>query len=296
MSIWKGTFTALVTPFKDGLVDYDSLAKLIESQISAGIEGVVPCGTTGESPTLSHEEHKKVIEFTVSTVKGRAKVLAGTGSNSTDETLELTINAEKAGVDGCLLVSPYYNKPQNEGLYLHYKKVAEAVGIPLVLYNVPGRTGQRIPVEVLARLAALKNIVGVKDATGDIAFVSEVIDTCGSGFAVLSGNDDATLAVMAVGGTGAISVVSNIAPSYTKAMIDSALQGDFAKAKKIHYEIFPLAKGLFAQTNPIPVKTAAYWMGLIATEEMRLPLSPLEGNDRQALRKALQKAQMILVR
>jgi 4-hydroxy-tetrahydrodipicolinate synthase len=296
MTTWKGTFTALVTPFKDGLVDYDAFEKMIETQISAGIEGLVPCGTTGESPTLSHDEHKKIIEFTVTKTAGRAKVLAGTGSNSTDETLELSQFAEKAGADGCLLVCPYYNKPSAQGLFLHFKKVADTVGIPHILYNVPGRTGIRIPSDVIAKLAEIKNIVGIKDATGDLSFASEVFEICGGRFAILSGNDDCTLPVISIGGVGTISVVSNIAPSSVKAMVDAALAGDYALAQKLHYEIWPLSKGLFAQTNPIPVKTAAYWMGLIPTEEMRLPLSPIEGADRQNLRKALQKAQMILVR
>lgn len=278
----QGTYTALITPFTGGKVDWATLERLIEAQIAAGVEGIVPCGTTGESPTLDHDEHQEVIAFTVRTAKKRTQVIAGTGSNSTAETLELTRFAEKAGADGCLLVSPYYNKPTNEGLTRHFRAVADAVGIPLIMYNVPGRTGSRMSPELIAKLSEHKNLCAVKDATGEMDMASDIQRLCGDRLALLSGNDSMTLPIIAIGGRGIISVMSNLIPKEVKALTDAALSGDVAKARAKHLELWDLGKHLFLEANPIPVKAAAKAMGLIPDEELRLPLSPM-GSSRETL-------------
>lgn len=288
----QGTYTALITPFSKGKIDFATLERLIEAQIAAGVEGVVPCGTTGESPTLDHDEHHEVIAFTVKAVKGRTQVIAGTGSNSTAETLELTRFAEKAGANGCLLVSPYYNKPTPEGLTLHFRAVADAVGIPLIMYNVPGRTGSRMGAELIARLAEHKNLVAVKDATGEIDLASDTVRLCGDRCAVISGNDSMTLPIIAVGGKGIISVMSNILPKEVKALTDFALSGDHASARAKHLELWDLGKHLFLESNPIPVKAAAQAMGLIPDGELRLPLSPM-GPTRDTLVATLKRMNLV---
>lgn len=291
--MFQGTYTAILTPFSGGQIDWASFEKLLDLQLAAKVEGIVPMGTTGESPTVSHEEHRKAVEFTVKFVKGRCKVIAGTGSNSTAETLELSRHAEKSGADGCLLVTPYYNKPTPDGLERHFKAVSDAVGIPLVLYNIPGRTGTRLSAELLARLAERKNIVAVKDATGECDLWSDVVRLCGDRLAVLSGNDSQILPLIAVGGKGVISVASNLIPARVKALVDAALAGDLAKARAIQYEWWDLGKHLFLETNPIPAKAAAKAMGLIPDEELRLPLSPMGAAPREILMKTLRAMKLV---
>jgi 4-hydroxy-tetrahydrodipicolinate synthase len=235
------------------------------------VKGIVPCGTSGESATLTYEEHNRVIEIAVETASGRVPVIAGTGSNSTAETLMLTRHAEKAGANAALLITPYYNKPTQQGLYEHYKKIASESGIPVILYNVPGRTGVNMLPETVARLSEIKNIVGIKEATGDMNQVSAVIEFSRKGFCVLSGDDFTTLGLLALGGHGVISVTSNIAPADVGGMVKSFLEGDLASARRLHYKLQPLNRAMFTETNPIPVKTALSLMGAVA-EEFRLPL------------------------
>jgi len=285
----KGTYTALITPFKNGQVDYATYEALLEAQVKAGVDGVVPCGTTGESPTLSHEEHNEIVRFTVEKIKKRVKVIAGTGSNSTEESLRLSRHAEKVGADGCLLVCPYYNKPTQEGLFRHFKAVSDAVGLEIVVYNIPGRSGVKIGIETLARLAEIPNVVAVKDATGDIDMASETVAVCGEKLSVLSGNDSMNLPILAVGGTGTISVVSNIVPDRVKKMVDLYLKGETKKALEVHLALWQLSKVLFLETNPIPVKAAAHLLKMIPTEEIRLPLTSLEAPNREKLRAELKK-------
>ncbi|TAN62659.1 4-hydroxy-tetrahydrodipicolinate synthase [bacterium] len=269
--MFTGAITALVTPFKDGRVDEEAFKKLIEEQIAKGIKGIVPCGTTGESATLTYEEHNRVIEIAIDTASGRVPVIAGTGSNSTAETLMLTRHAEKAGANAALLITPYYNKPTQQGLYEHYKKIASESGIPIILYNVPGRTGVNMLPETVARLSEIKNIAGIKEATGDMNQVSAVIEFSRKGFCVLSGDDFTTLGLLALGGHGVISVTSNLAPADVSGMVKSFLAGDLAGARRLHYKLQPLNRAMFTETNPIPVKTALSFLGMVS-EEFRLPL------------------------
>jgi 4-hydroxy-tetrahydrodipicolinate synthase len=280
--MFEGSIVAIVTPFKDGKVDDEKLKELIEFQISNGTHGIVPCGTTGESPTLSHEEHEHVIDVAVEAVNGRVPVIAGTGSNSTAEALRLTKHAKKAGADGALLITPYYNRPTQEGLYRHFMTLADAVDIPIIVYNVPSRTGSDILPETVARLAEHPNIVGIKEATGSLRRASEIIQACGEDFDLLSGDDFVTLPMMAVGGKGVISVAANVIPAQVARMCELAKAGDFAKAREIHNRYFRLFVGLFLETNPIPVKTAMQMMGLI-NGEMRLPLCPMSQANREKL-------------
>jgi 4-hydroxy-tetrahydrodipicolinate synthase len=276
--MFSGAFTAIVTPFKDGIVDETALRNLIRYGIDGGISGIVPCGTTGESPTLSHEEHARVIELVVKEVAGQVKVIAGAGSNSTAEAVSLTRHAKEVGADGALLVSPYYNKPTQEGLYQHFKSVAEAADIPIVLYNIQGRTGVNIANETVQRLSRIPNIVGVKEASGSILQMSEVIRLCGSEFDVLSGDDQMTFPLMALGGKGVVSVVTNIAPEKMSVLVKNMLEGNVAAARSQHFEIFELCQAMFLETNPIPVKAALGLMGKI-TPEFRLPLcAPSQAN------------------
>jgi len=269
--MFKGSIVALITPFKNNKVDYDKLAELIEWHIGQGTSGIVPCGTTGESATLSHQEHKDVIKFTVDACKKRIPVIAGTGSNNTVEALELTEFAEKTGADGALLITPYYNRPTQEGLYRHFKIIAENTKIPLVLYNVPSRTGVNMLPATIARLAGFKNVVAVKEASGSIDQSVEIIQSTAGRVKVLSGDDSLFLPIMAVGGDGVISVVANVVPKDTRSLYDSFVAGDLAKAKELHYKLFPLIKAMFIETNPIPVKAALRLMGRI-NEEIRLPM------------------------
>ena len=279
--------TALITPFRDGQVDFDTLDELIEFQIEGGIDGIVPVGTTGECPTLSHDEHKKVIERVVKTVAGQVPVIAGAGSNSTAEAIELTAFAKKIGADATLQVDPYYNKPTQEGFYQHFKAIAEEVDLPIVLYDIPGRCGAGMTVDTIVRLSEIENIVGIKDATGQMDHVSEIATRCN--MTILSGDDSMTLPIAAVGGKGVISVVSNIAPADVKALTDAILESDYATALKWHKKLFALSRGMLSlASNPIPVKAAMAMMNL-SDEEMRLPLVPMEESKKAMLRKTLQE-------
>ena len=271
--MFTGSIVAIVTPIKDNKVDKSSFKELIEFQIKNGTAGILPCGCTGEPATLSMDEHKTVIDYTIEVVNGRVPVLAGTGSNNTEESIELTNYAKKAGADAALIITPYYNKPTPSGLYEHYKKIAENVSIPIILYNVPSRTGISILPETVAKLAEISNIVGIKEASGSIDQVSKIIRLCPENFVVLSGDDSLTLPIMAVGGKGVISVAANIVPAKVSKMVNSALSGNWEKAKKIHLDLFPIFKILFVETNPIPVKSALGLMGRL-TPEWRLPLTP----------------------
>jgi 4-hydroxy-tetrahydrodipicolinate synthase len=284
--MFKGSMVAIVTPFRNGKVDEKALGDLIEFHVKSGTDVIVPCGTTGESATLSHEEHHRVVEFTVKTVNKRVPVIAGGGSNSTSETLELTTHAKKAGADGVLLITPYYNKPTQEGLYQHFKKVAESVDIPIVLYNVPGRTSVNMLPATVARLRPVKNIVGIKEATGDLRQVSELIRLCGRDFDVISGDDFTTLPLLHLGGVGAISVTANIAPADAAAMFDAFFAGKMEEALKFHFKMEPLHSLMFVETNPIPVKTALALMGKIS-EEFRLPLCAIADANKEKLKKAM---------
>jgi 4-hydroxy-tetrahydrodipicolinate synthase len=284
--MFKGSMVAIVTPFKNGKVDEKALGDLIEFHLKNGTDVIVPCGTTGESATLSHEEHHRVVEFTVRTVNKRVPVVAGAGSNSTEETVDLTKYAKKGGADGVLLITPYYNKPTQEGLYQHFKKVAESVDIPIVLYNVPGRTGVNMLPATVARLRAIKNIVGLKEATGDMKQVSEIIRLCGRDFDVISGDDFTTLPLLCLGGVGAISVTANVVPADAAGMFDAFFGGKMEEALKLHYKMEPLHGSMFIETNPIPVKTSLALMGKI-TEEFRLPLCPMAEVSKEKLKKSL---------
>lgn len=284
--MFKGSIVAIVTPFKNGKVDEKALGDLIEWHISEGTNAIVPCGTTGEASTLDYDEHYRVIEITVSIAKGKVPVIAGTGANSTDETIMITQKAKEIGADGALLVTPYYNKPTQEGLYQHYKKVSETVDIPLVLYNVPSRTGINLLPQTVARLAEIKNIVGIKEATGNMRQVSEVIRLCGERITVLSGDDFTTLTLLALGGKGAISVSANVAPRDASAMYKAWEEGNIKEARRLHFKLEPLNEAMFIETNPLPVKTALSMMGKIE-EEFRLPLCVMSTANKEKLKKIL---------
>jgi 4-hydroxy-tetrahydrodipicolinate synthase len=284
--MFKGAIVAIVTPFTGGKVNEEALRALIEWQIINGTDGIVPCGTTGESATLSHAEHDRVIEITIDAVGKRIPVIAGTGSNSTAEAIRLTKHAYEAGADAALVVCPYYNRPTQEGLYLHFKEIADQVPIPVILYNVPGRTGVNLLPETVARLAAVPNIVGIKEASGSLKQIMDLIQLCPDDFSVLSGDDFIALPTLALGGRGVISVASNIVPADMAAMIDAYQAGNLTKAREIHYRMLPLMDALFIETNPVPAKTALAMMGIIS-DELRLPLSGLSAGNEEKLRKIL---------
>lgn len=281
--MFRGVFTALVTPFRDDAVDERALVDLVERQIAAGVDGLVPCGSTGESATLSHAEHRRVVEVVVSATRGRVQVVAGTGSNSTREAIELTRHAKEAGADGALLISPYYNKPTQAGIVAHYATIAREIGLPLLVYNVPGRTASNILPETLAQLADIEQVVGVKEASGDVVQISRAIAATPDGFSVLSGDDALTLPVLALGGDGVISTTSNVAPSEMVELVRAFRAGDLSRARDLHYRLLPLFGALFAETNPIPVKAALSLAGLVR-DEIRLPLTPLTEPNRERLR------------
>jgi len=287
MTKFRGAFVAIVTPIIDGQIDEQGLVDLIEFHIANGTNGIVPCGTTGESATMSHAEHHRVVDLTVKTVNGRVPVVAGSGSNSTAEAIDLTTHAKAAGVDGVLMVSPYYNRPSQEGLYQHYKAVAEAVDVPIILYNVPSRTSSNVLPATVARLAAIDNIVGIKEATGSLNQVSEVIMLCPDDFAVLSGDDFTSMATVLVGGTGVISVTSNVAPKDMADMMEAALAGDLARANELHYKLFPLMQAMFYDTNPVPAKTTLQLMGKIKSATPRLPLCSMSDDNLARLKATL---------
>lgn len=280
--MFEGSSVAIVTPFRDGRVDEQALGDLIEFHIAGGTDGIVPCGTSGESATLTYEEHDRVIACTVEAVRHRVPVIAGTGSNSTDEAIMLTKHAQEAGADGALLISPYYNKPTQEGLYRHYKAIAEAVDLPLVLYNIPGRTSVNMLPSTVARLSAIRNIVAIKEGAGSLQQVSEIIAACGDRMTVLSGDDALTLPMMAVGAKGVITVTANIVPADMAALVDAFVGGRLERARALHYKLYPLFTALFYETNPIPVKQALALMGKIQPD-LRLPLCPMSPDNRDKL-------------
>jgi 4-hydroxy-tetrahydrodipicolinate synthase len=290
--MFAGSMTALVTPFRDGEFDERAYRELIEFQIAAGTDALVPCGTTGESPTLSHEEHDRIVEVCIAAAGGRVPVIAGAGSNSTREALRLTRHAKEAGADAALLITPYYNKPTQEGLYQHYAHIAERVDIPLVLYNVPGRTGVNLLPETVARLARIANIVAIKEATGDLRQASKVVELCGDRITLISGDDFTVLPLLAIGGRGVISVVSNVAPAEMAQMYDAFCAGNLGVARELHYRLFPLAEAMFIETNPVPVKTALALMGRISPE-VRLPLCAMSEKNRERLAEVLRAAGLL---
>ena len=284
--MFKGVFVAIVTPFKNGKIDEEALRGLIDFQIAGGVDGIVPCGTTGESATLNHEEHDQVIRIAVDACRGKASVLAGTGSNSTQEAIELSQNAKNVGVDGLLQITPYYNKPNQEGLYQHFSSIADAVDLPIVLYNVPSRTSVNMVPETVVRLAKIKNIVGTKEASGSLQAISKIIDNCGKDFTVLSGDDPLLWPILAIGGKGVISVTANILPAKVAALCKAAAIGDIAEARSLHYELMDINDSLFIDTNPIPVKAALHLMGKIENE-LRGPLIKLPKDTLERLKKAM---------
>ena len=288
-----GAYTALVTPFRNGGIDEEAYRALIEWQIEQGIDGLVPCGTTGESAAMSHAEHEEVIRICVNQAKGRVPVLAGAGSNYTKEAISLTKFAKNVGADGALHITPYYNKPTQEGLYQHFKAIAEAVDIPLVMYNVPGRTGLNMLPATVARIARdIPGVVGIKEATANLAQFSEIIENCSPDFCVLSGDDFTILPSFAVGGCGVISVLSNVMPKETAALCKASRKGDLAEAQRLHYLMMPLCRALFVETNPIPVKTALAMMGKMECE-FRLPLVNMQPANSDILKKALEGLNLI---
>ncbi len=284
--MFKGAMVAIVTPFKNDQIDEKALRELIEFQIANGTDAIVPCGTTGESATLTHEEHDRVIEITIDAVKKRVPIIAGTGSNNTAEALRLTKHAYEAGADGALIVCPYYNRPTQEGLYQHFKTIAESVPIPILPYNIPSRTGVNLIPEMVAKLAKIKNIVGIKEASGSIKQMSDVINLCDKDFAILSGDDIFTLPLMAMGGTGIISVISNVAPADMAGLVDAFAAGDMIRAKVLHHKMSSLIDALFIEVNPIPVKAALALMGKIKYE-YRLPLCKMADANFEKLKKVM---------
>jgi len=283
----QGAMTAMITPFADGEVDWGRLKANVEFQIGNGIDALVPVGTTGESPTLSHAEHRQVIEKVIEDAAGRVKVVAGTGSNSTSEAMELTQHAKDVGADAALMVAPYYNKPTQEGLYRHFSTIADEVGLAIVLYNIPGRTGITMQPHTIARLAEHEHIVAIKEATGSLNIASEIATLCD--ITILSGDDSMTLPLMSIGARGVISVLSNIVPDKIKAMVDAQLAGDIALARQYHLELFPLFNVMFIETNPIPIKAAMAMMGM-DSGEVRMPLCEIAEENAEQLRGLLEDA------
>ena len=293
MERFHGAITALVTPFIDGELDEKGLVDLIEFQIENGIHGIVPCGTTGESATLGFDEHKRVIDLTVKTVNGRVPVIAGTGANSTLEAIELSESAKDSGTDAVLSVAPYYNKPNQEGLYLHFKAIAEAVDIPMVLYNVPGRTVIHILPETVARLAKIDNIIGIKEACGSLEQISDVIRFCPDDFILLSGDDFTSMPTALIGGNGVISVISNVDPAGMSRMMEAALSGNLSEANKEHYRLFTMMKLMFKSPSPGPAKKALEMLGRIQDGTPRLPMTPADDQTTQALVEEMSRLGML---
>ncbi|MBI4596121.1 MAG: 4-hydroxy-tetrahydrodipicolinate synthase [Candidatus Tectomicrobia bacterium] len=290
--MFAGSFVAIVTPFRNGQIDEKSLSELIEFQLKEGTHGIVPCGSTGESATLSHQEHERVIEHTIRVVDGRVPVIAGTGSNSTEEALKLTRHAKKVGADGALMITPYYNKPTQEGLYRHFSLIAEKVDIPIVLYNVPGRTGVNMTPQTVERLAQIPNIVGIKEASGSLQQISDLINLCGDKITVLSGDDGLTLPILSVGGKGVISVTANILPADAASLVTEFEAGNWLKAREINSYLHTINQALFIETNPIPVKTALALMEKISGE-LRLPLCPMSENNLNTLKQVMKRYNLI---
>jgi 4-hydroxy-tetrahydrodipicolinate synthase len=290
--MFKGSIVAIVTPFRNGKIDEEKLRELVEFQISGGTDAIVPCGTTGESSTLDYEEHDRVIEIVIQQVNKRVPVIAGTGSNSTAEAIEMSQHAKELGADGCLLVTPYYNKPTQEGLYRHYTAIANAVALPQILYNVPGRTGVNLLPETVARLSAHKNIVAIKEATGSLQQASEILALCGEHIDVLSGDDFITFPMMACGAKGVISVLANIMPKAVGDLTDAFFAGDMGKARKLHLDTLKISNAMFIESNPVPVKTALGLMGK-CSDEVRLPLAPLSDGNRAKLAAIMKEYKLI---
>jgi 4-hydroxy-tetrahydrodipicolinate synthase len=290
--MFNGALSALITPFRDGAVDTAALRDLVEWQIQSGVDGLVPCGSTGESATLTHAEHEEVIKLVVDQARRRVPVVAGTGSNSTAEAIRLTAFAREVRADGALLISPYYNKPTQEGIYRHYKAIANAVDLPLIVYNIPGRTGSNIAPETFARLCEVKNIAGVKEASGSMDQCSDILKLCGDRLTMLSGDDPLTLPLMAMGAKGVISVVTNVMPREMHELAAAGLAGDFAQARALHLKMLPLMRALFIETNPIPVKQACALMGK-CTSEMRMPLLPMTSGPAEKLRTVMKELRLI---
>ena len=284
---FQGSFVAMVTPFRNGKVDEAKLRELVELHVANGTDGLIPCGTTGESPSLNHDEHRRVVEIVVEAARGRIRVVAGTGSNSTAEAIDMTKHAERAGAAGALVVNPYYNKPTQEGLYRHFRAVAESVAIPILVYNIQSRTAVNVETDTMARLARdVRNIVGVKEASGSLDQMSQVVAACGPDFSVLSGDDNITLPLLAIGGSGVVSVIANIVPRETADLVHAALDGDWKRARDLHYRLFPLARAAFLETNPIPIKEAMAMAGMIEPE-FRLPMCRMSDANREKLRAIL---------
>jgi 4-hydroxy-tetrahydrodipicolinate synthase len=290
--MFSGSIVAIVTPFRGGKVDERAFGDLIEWQIAEGTNGIVPCGTTGESATLTHEEHHRVVKLAVEVAKRRVPVIAGTGSNSTEEAISLTRHAKEAGADGALLITPYYNKPTQEGLYRHYKAVAEAVDIPQVLYNIPGRTGVNMLPATVARLAVMKTIVGIKEGSGSVQQASDIAHACGDRLTVLAGDDALTLPMMAVGAKGVITVTANIMPKEMAELVAAFLAGRVDEARRLHFALSPLFAALFYETNPIPIKEALGMMGKI-DPELRLPLCAMSPENRNQLARVMKELRLI---
>jgi 4-hydroxy-tetrahydrodipicolinate synthase len=292
MFMFTGALSAIVTPFRDGAIDEIALRDLIEGQISAGIQGIVPCGSTGESATLSHAEHEQVIKIAIEQTRKRVPVVAGTGSNSTAEAIRLTAAAREMGADGALLISPYYNKPTQEGIYKHYKMIAQSVDLPLIIYNIPGRTGSNILPETMARLCEVRNIVGVKEASGSMDQISDIHRLCGDRLTILSGDDSMTLPMMSLGAKGVISVITNVMAREMTEMASAALAGNQVRARDLHYRMLPLMRALFIETNPIPVKHA---MSLLkqCSAEVRMPLTPMSAPAADKLKAVMKEMRLL---
>ncbi len=288
--MFTGSIVAMVTPFKDGEVDYDKLGELVDFHVDNGTNAIIPCGTTGESPTLTHSEHGEVVGKVIEVSNGRIPVIAGSGSNNTSEAISLTRHAKEAGADASLIITPYYNKPTQQGLYDHYKAILDEVDIPIIIYNVPSRTGVSISPETVARLYEFNNIVAIKEATGDIDQASHILNLCDIN--VLSGDDSLTLPIMSVGGKGVVSVLANILPREVSELTSSILNGEIENSQKQHINLFPLCKAMFIETNPIPVKTAMKLLGRL-NGEMRLPLCNMSVENERQLKKALQEYGLI---
>ncbi len=286
--MFEGVFTALVTPFRDGGVDERALQELVEIQVAAGVDGLVPCGSTGEAATLSHPEHSRVIEVVVAAARGRVRILAGTGSNATQEAIELTRHAKEAGADGAILISPYYNRPTQEGIVQHYAAIARETAFPLFVYNVPGRTASNLLPETVARLAEIEQVVGIKESSGNLDQIAHVIASVPDDFSVLSGDDWATLPLLALGGKGVISTASNLVPGEVVDLVRAWRAGDTQRAQDLHYRLLPLFDVLFCETNPIPVKTSLVLRGLVR-DELRLPLVRMSAPNRERLQVAMKE-------
>jgi 4-hydroxy-tetrahydrodipicolinate synthase len=290
--MFNGALSAIVTPFRDGEVDERALRDHIEWQIQSGVDGLVPCGSTGESATLTHDEHDRVIKITIEQTRRRVPVVAGTGSNSTAEAIRLTASAREMGADGALMISPYYNKPTQEGIFRHYKMVAAAVDLPLIVYNIPGRTGSNIAPETFARLCEIRNVVGIKEASGSMDQVSDIRRLCGDRLTILSGDDALTVPIMALGGKGVIATISNVMPREIHDLAAAGLAGDFARARDLHFKMMPVMRTLFIETNPIPVKQALAFMGRCANE-LRMPLCPMSAPAAEKLKAAMKELKLV---